>query len=140
MDGRYICVIIFLNIPAYLFLVIGTLFTKSGYVCNFDNNAIIFKRTNFLLELCALSCMEDKRCFSFQHNKKTQQCFTTTWNIYGVQTWTRASDDNEIVYMKGKTYIYLRCFWGSYSNVCKLDLFKTMRNAEEEWIHRVLTI
>ena len=105
MNGRYICVIIFLNMPAYLFLVIGTLFTKTGYVCKFDNNAIIFQSTNYLFGLCALSCLEDNRCFSFQHNKQTGQCYTTTWNIYGVQTCAKVSDDNEAVYIKGKTFI-----------------------------------
>ena len=101
MDRRYIGVAILLNIPAYLFLATGNFFTKTGYVCNFDNS-VILQSTAVLFGLCALSCLEDNRCFSFQHNKQTQQCYTTTWNIYGVQTCASASSDDEAVYLKGK--------------------------------------
>ena len=68
MDRRYIGVAILLNIPAYLFLATGNFFTKTGYVCNFDNS-VILQSTAVLFGLCALSCLEDNRCFSFQHNK-----------------------------------------------------------------------
>ena len=104
---RYIGVTILLNIPAYLFATIATFFTKTGYVCNFDNSAIILQSTDVLFGLCALSCLEDNRCFSFQHNKQTQQCYTTTWNIYGIQTCARATNDNEIAYLKGENIFFL---------------------------------
>ena len=100
---RYIVVTILLNIPA----ATGTFFTKTGYVCNFDNSAIILQSTEVLFGLCALSCLEDHRCFSFQHNKQTQQCYTTTWNIYGIQTCASATNDNEIAYLKGENIFFL---------------------------------
>ena len=105
MGLRYIAVAILLNIPVCLLLATGTFFKKTGYVCNFDNSAIILQSTDVLFGLCALSCIKDKRCFSFQHNKRTQQCYISTWNIYGVQTCARASSDDEAVYLKGKTHL-----------------------------------
>ena len=107
MGLRYISIAIFLNIPAYLLLATGTFFKKTGYICNFDNSAIILQSTDVLFVLCASLCIEDNRCFSFQHKKRTQQCCISTWNIYGVQTCVRASIDGEVVYLKGKIHLYV---------------------------------
>ena len=103
MYGRFIAVTLLLNIPIHLFFnTDGTLFTKTAYICNFENSAAILQSINVLFGFCTLSCEEDKRCFSFQYNKQTQQWYTSTWNIYGNETCAKSTDDNEAVYLKGK--------------------------------------
>ena len=51
--------------------------------------------------MCAFLCNQNRKCFSFQHNKQNQQCKTSTWNIYDVQNCDSVDNNFEAVYLKG---------------------------------------
>ena len=102
--GVAVLAFILVNIPQYIFETSDGLFAVTKYVCTFDPSVVLFERTGVIEGRCALLCQLDNRCFSFQYNKQSKHCYTTTWNVYGIETCNIASNDNEVAYIKGKGF------------------------------------
>ena len=89
-------------IPAHLFLSSSEIFRRMEYTCSFEAGVVILQGFGITAVECGRSCSKDSRCYSFQYDKQSQYCTTTTQILHDIQTCHKATDDNEVVYVKGE--------------------------------------